>query len=83
MVNGRFPAAAIGKRESAMESAIGRRPDASLRAPARALWSPARFFVQILPHLRSFKFSENTSLIRIENGQKARVPANRAFKPAC
>jgi hypothetical protein len=43
----------------------------------------ARAFVQILPNLRSFKFSENTPLIRIENGQKAVAPANPAFKPGC
>ncbi len=32
---------------------------------------------------RSFQFSENTTLIRVEYGQKMRSFTNGRFKPAC
>jgi hypothetical protein len=43
----------------------------------------SRALSQILPKLRSFKFSQNMSLIRFENGQKPPLRANGAFKPPC
>jgi hypothetical protein len=52
---------------------------AALHAPFRANAA----LVQILPNLRSFKFSEKTALIRIEYGQKPSDRANPAFKAPC
>jgi hypothetical protein len=74
MVNRRFPAgcrASLSARKSIAQQA-------GLHAPCPV--EPA--LVQILPNLRSFKFSEKTALIRVEYGQKPPAPANPAFKPA-
>jgi len=39
--------------------------------------------LQIRSKCRSFEFSENTRLIRLESAQKERGRANPRFKPCC
>jgi hypothetical protein len=71
MVNDRFPPPGGPRPKCGGAEANFRHSTRSLRIDSNAA------------DVRSFKLSENLTLIRVEYGQKARGAANRAFKPAC
>jgi hypothetical protein len=76
MVNHRFPrGVSAGRLFAAFSSAE------SAFAPRQQRGRSA--LSQILPKLRSFKFSEKLSRIHIEFGQNPLHATNRTFKPAC
>jgi hypothetical protein len=71
MVNDRFPTQ-VGPRPKCGEAKANfRHSSGSLRIDSNATDG------------RSLKLSENLTRIRVEYGQKARRPANGAFKPPC
>jgi hypothetical protein len=76
-MNGEWSVSVCSRVPANTLESIVRRLDCACGFPA------GQTFVQILPNLRSFKFSEKTALIRIEYGQKLSVAANPVFKPPC